>query len=73
MHINIISDPVCPWCFVGKKKFDKALEIFRAQHPGEVQHLLRAYPAEAMSHYPVSTHVNNPRNEDPLCIEPLIS
>jgi putative SOS response-associated peptidase YedK len=42
-----------------------------AQHPGEVQHLLRAYPAEAMSHYPVSTHVNNPRNEDPLCIEPL--
>jgi putative SOS response-associated peptidase YedK len=44
-----------------------------AQHPGEVQHLLRAYPAEAMSHYPVSTFVNNPRNEDPLCIEPLIS
>ena len=44
-----------------------------AQHPGEVQHLLRAYPAEAMNYYPVSTHVNNPRNEDPLCIEPLIS
>jgi predicted DsbA family dithiol-disulfide isomerase len=35
MQINIISDPVCPWCYVGKKKFEKALDIFRAQHPGE--------------------------------------
>jgi putative SOS response-associated peptidase YedK len=42
-----------------------------AQHPGEVQPLLRPYPADQMSFYPVSTHVNNPRNEDPQCIEPL--
>jgi putative SOS response-associated peptidase YedK len=44
-----------------------------AQHPGEVQPLLRPYPADQMSFYPVSTHVNNPRNEDPQCIEPLTS
>lgn len=43
-----------------------------AQHPGEVQPLLRPYPAEEMAYYPVSTHVNDPRNEDPLCIEPLV-
>ncbi len=42
-----------------------------AQHPGEVQPLLRPYLAEEMTFYPVSTHVNNPRNEDPHCIEPL--
>ena len=42
-----------------------------AQHPGEVQLLLRPYPAEEMTFYPVSSYVNNPRNEDPLCIEPL--
>jgi len=42
-----------------------------AQHPGEVQHLLGPYPAEGMDFYPVSTHVNNPHNEDPQCIEPL--
>lgn len=24
--IDIISDPVCPWCFIGKKNLDKALE-----------------------------------------------
>jgi putative SOS response-associated peptidase YedK len=42
-----------------------------AQHPGEVQPLLRAFSPEAMTFYQVSTHVNNPRNEDPECILPL--
>jgi putative SOS response-associated peptidase YedK len=42
-----------------------------AQHPAEVQPLLRPFPADQMSFYPVSTHVNNPRNEDPACIAPL--
>ena len=41
------------------------------QNADDVQHLLRPYPGEDMRFYPVSTHVNNPRNEDPLCIEPL--
>jgi putative SOS response-associated peptidase YedK len=43
------------------------------QQPAEVQDLLRPFPAPAMSYYPVSTHVNNPRNEDPRCIEPLVA
>jgi putative SOS response-associated peptidase YedK len=42
-----------------------------AQHPGEVQPLLRPYPADEMSFYPVSPYVNSPFNDDPLCIEPL--
>lgn len=42
-----------------------------AQHAGEVQHLFRPYPAEEMAFYPVSSHVNDPRHEDPLCVEPL--
>jgi len=41
------------------------------QKADQVQHLLRPYQAGGMRHYPVSTHVNNPRNDDPLCIEPL--
>ena len=32
--------------------------------------LLRPYPADEMIAYPVSTVVNNPRNEKPECIEP---
>jgi putative SOS response-associated peptidase YedK len=40
------------------------------QHAGELQHLLRPYPAEEMVGYPVSTVVNNPRNEGEACIAP---
>jgi len=25
VHVDIVSDVVCPWCFVGKKRFEKAL------------------------------------------------
>jgi putative SOS response-associated peptidase YedK len=41
------------------------------QHPGEVQPLMQPFPSDNMTFYPVSTHVNNPRNEDPACITPL--
>ena len=39
--------------------------------PGDVQHLLTAYPAEEMTHYQVSTVVNNPTNDVPACVEPV--
>ncbi len=34
-------------------------------------HLLRSFPGELMAYTPVSTHVNNARNEDPACVVPL--
>jgi len=27
MHIDIIVDTICPWCYVGKRHFEKALEL----------------------------------------------
>ncbi len=30
IKLDIISDPICPWCYIGKTHLDKAL----AQHPG---------------------------------------
>ena len=33
--------------------------------------ILQPYPAVEMSAYPVSTLVNNPRNEAPACIQPI--
>jgi len=33
--------------------------------------LLRPFPSEKMLAYPVSTYVNNPQNNNPLCIKPL--
>jgi len=39
--------------------------------PDDARHLLRPYPAEKMRAYPVTTHVNTPRNDDARCIAPL--
>lgn len=39
--------------------------------PEQGLHLLRPYPAEKMSAYPVSPVVNNPRNDVPECVQPI--
>ena len=26
MHIDIISDTICPWCFIGKRRLERALQ-----------------------------------------------
>jgi len=35
-RLDIFSDPVCPWCFLGKANLDRALEA-RADHPFEIE------------------------------------
>ena len=27
IHINLVSDFACPWCFVGKRRLQKAIEL----------------------------------------------
>jgi putative SOS response-associated peptidase YedK len=39
--------------------------------PEKLLPLLSAYPGEKMMTYPVSNYVNNPRNEDVKCLEPI--
>ena len=41
MQIHIWSDVVCPWCYLGKRRFERALEEFA--HRGEVQVTHRAF------------------------------
>ncbi|PKI55350.1 hypothetical protein CRG98_024260 [Punica granatum] len=36
IQIDISSDTVCPWCFVGKKNLDKAMAIAKNQYDFEV-------------------------------------
>lgn len=31
--IQTFSDTVCPWCYIGKKNLDKAIEIYKEQNP----------------------------------------
>ena len=41
MKVEIWSDVVCPWCFVGKRQFEKALTQF--EHADELEIVWRAY------------------------------
>jgi predicted DsbA family dithiol-disulfide isomerase len=33
LHIDVVSDVVCPWCFIGKRHLDVALAAWRKDHP----------------------------------------
>lgn len=32
-NIKVVSDTVCPWCFVGKRRLEKAIAMWRAKYP----------------------------------------
>ena len=55
MHVEIFSDIACPWCYVGKRRFERALEGF--EHRDEVEVTWRAFqldpsaPAERPGNY----------------------
>src|SRR5215470_7444553 len=41
MQVEIWSDVVCPWCYLGKRHFERALEQF--PHRGEVEVTYRSF------------------------------
>jgi predicted DsbA family dithiol-disulfide isomerase len=41
MQVEIWSDPVCPWCYLGKRHFERALESF--DHRDEVTVVYRSF------------------------------
>ncbi len=55
---------------LGEQDFDAWLNPDE-QDTSRLDALLRPYRADAMTATAVSSHVNNPRNDDPRCIEPL--
>ncbi|KAH9864506.1 hypothetical protein J1614_010440 [Plenodomus biglobosus] len=32
-NIDIVSDTVCPWCYVGKKRLEKGIAAYKERHP----------------------------------------
>lgn len=36
IKIDVTSDTVCPWCFVGKRNLDKAVDASKDQYDFEV-------------------------------------
>ncbi|WP_218001314.1 DsbA family protein, partial [Dietzia cinnamea] len=44
MRIDIWSDVICPFCWIGKRHLEAALDSFRVEHPDtEVEVAWRAY------------------------------
>ncbi len=41
MLVEIWSDVICPWCYIGKRRFERALESF--DHADEVEVVWRSY------------------------------
>lgn len=36
MKVEIVSDVICPWCYIGKRRFEKALELLKGEVDVEV-------------------------------------
>ena len=41
LTIDVVSDVVCPWCYIGKRRFEAALDQF--EHRDEVTVMWRSY------------------------------
>ena len=52
-QIDVISDVVCPWCFIGKRNLESALDLWRAKHPDETP-TVRWHPFQLNPHLPES-------------------
>lgn len=33
LHITVVSDVVCPWCFIGKRHLEQALALYASKYP----------------------------------------
>ena len=44
LRIDVVSDVVCPWCYVGKRQLEEALARWRERHPGSPQPQVRWLP-----------------------------
>lgn len=53
LRIDVVSDVVCPWCFVGKRQLEQALERWQAAHPDAPEPLVAWRPFQLNPGMPV--------------------
>jgi len=44
LAIDIVSDVVCPWCFVGKRRLEAALKLYRERNPEATEPKITWHP-----------------------------
>ena len=53
LHIDVVSDFTCPWCYIGKRRIAAAIETWCANHPGEPRPTVRWLPFQLNPDIPV--------------------
>jgi predicted DsbA family dithiol-disulfide isomerase len=46
LSIDVVSDVVCPWCFIGKRRLEGALRLYRERNPGAAEPQVTFHPFE---------------------------
>jgi len=44
LRVDVVFDFVCPWCYIGKRRLEAALEVWRAEHPADPEPVVRWLP-----------------------------
>jgi predicted DsbA family dithiol-disulfide isomerase len=44
LRVDVVFDFVCPWCYIGKRRLEAALEDWTAEHPGDPKPVVRWLP-----------------------------
>lgn len=44
LHIVVVSDVVCPWCFIGKRQLEQATQLWREANPASAAPNVQWYP-----------------------------
>ncbi|MFT3800534.1 MAG: DsbA family oxidoreductase [Burkholderiaceae bacterium] len=44
LHIDVVSDVVCPWCYIGKRQLDRAIGVWQDTHPDAPPVQVRWFP-----------------------------
>ncbi|HWQ39886.1 MAG TPA: DsbA family oxidoreductase [Burkholderiales bacterium] len=54
LRIDILSDVVCPWCFIGKRHLERALAMYRERHYEAPAPVVRWHPFQLNPDLPAS-------------------
>ena len=44
LRVDVVFDFVCPWCYIGKRRLEAALKVWKAEHPGDPEPVVRWLP-----------------------------
>jgi predicted DsbA family dithiol-disulfide isomerase len=37
LTVDVISDVICPWCYIGKRRLEKAVRALGGRHPVQIR------------------------------------